>query len=109
VLIYDGNCGFCRRWVARARRLDWHDRVRFLPMQDREAGRVSGRSSHALAQAVHLVRPDGKVFAGAAAVREYFRFVPGGFLVRLGFAIPGATAFAEWVYAWIARTWGPVR
>jgi predicted DCC family thiol-disulfide oxidoreductase YuxK len=82
VLIYDGNCGFCRRWVARARRLDWHD---------------------------NLVRPDGKVFAGAAAVREYFRFVPGGFLVRLGFAIPGATAFAEWVYAWIARTWGPVR
>ena len=107
-LIYDGQCGFCRRWVARARRWDRHGVVRVLPLQDDEARAVSGRPVALLRRAVHFVRPDGAVFAGAAATREFFRYVPGGWLVRAFGAIPGVMPIAESTYRFVARRWGPV-
>lgn len=108
-LVYDGNCGFCRSWVERVRRLDRRRAVRYLPLQDGEAPHTAARAREALQRAVHLVRPDGEVFAGAAAARELFRYLPGGRVVRALLAVPGAMPAAERVYAWIARTWGPVR
>ncbi len=108
-LIYDDACGFCRKWVRRFKRLDRRDAVALLPLQVPEAAAIAGRTRQALTLAVHLVRPDGAVFAGAAAVREAFRYVPGGSIVRAAFALPGVEPVAERVYAWIARKWGPVR
>lgn len=107
-LIYDGGCGFCRKWVTRAKKLDRRNAVRLLPLQDPAAPTVSGQVRGRLEQAVHLVRPDGAVFAGAAAVREFCRYVPGGVLVRGALAIPGVQSLADRLYAWVARTWGPV-
>ena len=109
ILIYDASCTFCRKWVFRVKRLDRRDLVRLVPMQDPTAEQTSGRSRAALEQAAHFVRPDGAVFAGAAAAREFFRYVPGGWLVRFALSMPGAMPVAERIYAWIARRWGPVR
>lgn len=108
VLIFDGSCGFCRRWVARVRKLDRHQRIELLPLQDESAPQVSGRDRSQLERAMHLVRPDGAVFAGAAAARELFRYLPGGFVVGAICAIPGVMPVAEHAYAWVARRWGPV-
>lgn len=109
ILIYDGSCGFCTRWVARAKRLDVRGVVRVLPLEDPEAQQLSGRPVAALRQAAHFITPDGVVFAGAAAGRELARYLRGGTLVRLVTAVPGFMAIAERAYAWVARTWGPVR
>ena len=108
ILIYDGQCGFCRRWIDRARRFDRRRVVRFLPRQDDKAEELSGRSSSELAQAAHLVRPDGEVFAGAAAARELIGYLPGGKLVVAISRLPGVMPMAETVYRWIARRFGPV-
>lgn len=106
-LVFDGSCGFCRKWVSLAKRLDRRSVVRLLPFQEEEAPVVTGRPREALERAAHFVRPDGEVFAGAAAAREFFRYVPGGWAV-LGVArIPGVMSVAEWLYRWIARRWGP--
>ncbi len=109
VLIYDGSCGFCRRWVARLKRWDRRDRVRLLPLQDATAVELSGRPRAELAQAVHLVRPDGAVFAGADAVREVLRYLPGGWLPSTLLRPRPVIRIAAHLYRWIARTWGPVR
>jgi acetyl esterase len=108
-LIYDGNCGFCRRWVRRAKRLDTRGVVCILPLQDPEATRLSGQPATALRQAAHFVTPEGAVFAGAAAIREMARYLKCGYVLRLVMAVPGMMPVAERVYAWIARKWGPVR
>lgn len=108
VLIYDSSCDFCRRWVDRVRRWDRSSVIDYLPLQEPAASVVSGRPRWALEVAAHVVRPDGVVFAGAAAARELFRYLPGGWLPRALLSLPGALPLAERVYGWIARKYGPV-
>jgi predicted DCC family thiol-disulfide oxidoreductase YuxK len=107
-LIYDASCTFCRRWVTRLKRWDRRDRLRLLPLQDPAAPALARRPREELERAAHLVGPDGEVFAGAAAAREVFAYLPGGWLPRAVLAVPGVMPLAERVYAWVARTWGPV-
>lgn len=106
--VYDGSCGFCRRWVGRARRLDRTEKVRFIPLQDPDATALSGRSRDALSRAAHFIREDGAVFAGAAAARELLRHLRGGKLAATLMGLPGVMPLAERCYAWVARKWGPV-
>ncbi len=108
VLVFDGHCGFCRRWVRRLATLDRNGRLVLLPLQAPEATALTGQPLERLRMAAHLVRPDGMVFAGAAAAGEAFRYLRGGWVVRGVLAIPGAMPLAERVYAWIARRFGPV-
>ncbi len=108
ILIYDSDCEFCCRWVARLKRLDGSDLSRLIPLQDPAARALSGRGAEQLRMAAPFVRPDGEVFAGAAAVREAARYLRGGSLVLGVAAIPGAMPLAERLYGWVARRWGPV-
>ncbi len=101
-LIYDGACGFCTRWVERVRRWDVRDRVALLTLQDPSALELSGRTAEALTMAMHLVLPDGRVFAGADAARELCSFLPWGWLPRVAFWVPGAMPIARRVYAAVA-------
>ncbi len=103
-LVYDGECGFCRRWVAAVRRWDRAGRVRAVPLQDGAAWEdLPGLTRPALEQAVHLVSPDGRVFAGAAAAPPLLALLPWGRILALPLALPGAGRVAAAGYGWIAR------
>lgn len=108
-LIYDASCGFCRKWVGRLKRWDRREVIRLLPLDDPAATTLAGRSVEELQQAAHIVTPEGRVFAGAAAMREALRYVPFGWAPRAALSLPGALPVAERMYRWIARRWGPVR
>ncbi len=56
----------------------------------------------ALAAAMHLVRPDGRVYPGADAIPELLRLFPGKRWLAPLFAIPGVLPLARWIYARIA-------
>ncbi len=104
VLLYDGDCGFCRSWVPRWRRLT-RGRVAFRPYQD-PAARPPDVSREALAREIHLVLPDGRVFAGfGALVRSLHAAAPRrwGWLLFAYRRVPGFRPTAEAVYARIAR------
>ncbi len=68
VLLYDGNCGFCRIWIDYWRTLT-RDRIEYVGSQD-AGGQHSQISPDAFARSVQLVRPDGSVASGAKAVFE---------------------------------------
>ncbi len=66
LLIFDGECDFCRRWIASWR---WKtgDLIEYAPYQDAST-RCPNIPSESLQQAVHLVEPDGHVSRAAEAV-----------------------------------------
>ena len=108
-LIYDGTCGFCRRWVERLRRWDRRGALEMVPFQapDLEA-RFPGVSRRECADRIHLVDEQGAVHRGASAAREALRRLPVGWLWALPFHLPGVLAVADRAYVWVAHRWGPL-
>ena len=74
VLVYDGTCDFCERWIERWRRVTG-DRVRYAPFQE-IASSVPDVPPTAFAQAVHLLEPDGRRSRGAEAVFRALAYAP---------------------------------
>ncbi len=66
VVLFDGDCGFCRLWVERWRAATG-PAVAYEPYQS-AAARFPQISRDECAKAVHLVEPDGRVRRGADAV-----------------------------------------
>lgn len=102
-LIYDGDCGLCRASVARLQSWDRERRIALVPFQDEAGTRRFGLAFPALAAAMHLVLPDGRVFAGADAIPELLRYLPGKGWLRWLFAVPGVRPVARRVYRYVAE------
>ena len=102
-LIYDGECGLCRKAVALVSAWDRDGRLTLIPFQDEARVASFGLELPALAAAMHLVLPDGRVFAGADAAPELLRLFPGKRWLAGLFRVPGVRPVARAVYAWIAR------
>jgi len=101
LLVYDGNCGFCKRWVARWQRVTG-DRVAYAPSQE-AALRVPDIPESAFAEAVHLIEPDGRRSRGAEAVFRALAYAPR----RRGWLwayrhVPGFRGLTEWCYRLVA-------
>jgi acetyl esterase len=102
-LIYDGECGFCRQTVAMISKWDRERRLTLIPFQDEARVAAFRIPFPALAAAMHLVLPDGRVLAGADAAADLLRLLPGKRWLAYVFAVPGVLPVARRVYAWIAR------
>ncbi len=101
LLLYDGDCGFCRRWVAR-----WigatGEAVEYAPYQE-AAGRFPEIPITEFKQAVQLLEPEGGVYRGAEAV---FRLLARSGAKRWPFwcyrQVPGFAAISERAYRFVA-------
>jgi predicted DCC family thiol-disulfide oxidoreductase YuxK len=66
VLVFDGDCGFCRLWIERWRAAT-RGAIDYEPYQS-AASRFPQVRAEDFARAVHLIEPDGRVRRGADAV-----------------------------------------
>ncbi len=66
LVIFDGDCSFCRRWVARWKNVA-NDKLDFEPYQS-AAAKFPEIPKENFGQALHLVDSDGTVTRGAQAV-----------------------------------------
>ena len=100
VLVYDGDCGFCRRWITRWQELTG-ERVEYVPFQEASvASRFPEIPREQFTQAVVLIGTDGSVWTGAEAV---VRTLGWGWL-RWAYARgPGVAAVAESAYQLVAK------
>jgi len=104
LLIYDGDCNFCKFWIRR-----WQyytgDAIDYAPFQDSSITTQFPELSRTdLASAVHLVEPGGNVISGAEAVFHSLSNNPRW--QRLAHWYSRFATFAqvtEWSYAFIAR------
>jgi predicted DCC family thiol-disulfide oxidoreductase YuxK len=104
VVLYDGTCRMCTRLARLLRRLDRHDTIEVVAGQDVPIEtRFPWITRAALAEALHLVQPGGATIAGAEAVTEIVRLLPGGALPAAVLRLPGVRDFADAGYRWVAR------
>ncbi len=102
LLIWDGDCGFCRAWIARWKRATG-ERVEYAPYQE-VASRFPEIPVEQFKQAVQLIEPDGRWSQGAEAVFRSLAYAPGGgWLLWLYRKVPGFAGASEWCYRIVAR------
>jgi predicted DCC family thiol-disulfide oxidoreductase YuxK len=107
VLVYDGDCGFCRLWIDRWRSITG-DRVRYAPFQE-AAAQFPQIPREAFARAVQLILPDGSNYSAAQAVFRSLAFVPGyAWMLWLYENVPGVAMVTERLYAFVARHRNPL-
>ena len=102
LLVFDGDCGFCRFWVARWRHRSG-DRVEYVPSDAAETvERVPSLQPDRLARAVHLIEPNGRVSAGAEAVFRLLAHGGSRIPLTLYSRLPVVAAVSERAYALVA-------
>ncbi|MHC5211511.1 MAG: thiol-disulfide oxidoreductase DCC family protein, partial [Planctomycetota bacterium] len=102
LLVYDGDCGFCLRWIARWKRLTGA-RVRYAPYQQ-VADQLPDLSEEDFRRSVWFVEPDGRRSRAAEAVFRSLATSPGHrWPLRLYRRVPGVRPLTEWAYRVVAR------
>jgi predicted DCC family thiol-disulfide oxidoreductase YuxK len=102
ILIYDGNCGFCKKWVERWQVLTG-DTVDYAPYQE-VADHFPKISKDEFAEAVKFVDQDERIYSAAEAVFQLMRHKEAGGEWGLWFYkyFPGFSLASEFVYRNIA-------
>src|SRR5579864_8689398 len=102
MLVFDGDCSFCRAWVDYWRRLTG-ERVLYTPCQE-IGSRFPNLSQKDFAAAVSLFLPTGEVRIAAHAVFSLLNFVSGKrWMLWMYVQIPGFALIAELLYRVVAR------
>jgi len=106
LLLYDGHCGLCHRWVRRVARHDARaDRFRFAPLEGETARRALAPAQRAALPDSIVVRTrSGELLTQAGAVRHLVDRLgrpPGLFLMTLPMRLP--CPIADAVYRGVAR------
>ncbi len=101
IVIYDGDCGFCKWLLAGLLAWDRGPRLRPLPLGTPDADALLADLTPAQrAASWHLVAPDGSRLSGGAALPALLRELPAGAPPAALFAaIPGPT---DRGYRWVA-------
>lgn len=104
MLLYDGDCGFCRSWVARLRRWDADHALEFVTARDRHRRHdLPAIDDEALDRAMHLVTPDGHVHLGGRAVGPIVSRLPRARFITVLLGIPLVQRLVDWGYAEVAQ------
>lgn len=103
LLVFDGECQFCRRWIARWQRATG-DAISYLPFQDESvAARFPEIPRENFERAVILILPDGSLCNGAAAVfRSLSEAGRERWLYHLYQKFPGVAEMTELFYEEVA-------
>src|SRR5258706_11179176 len=104
LLIFDGDCNFCRHWIARWKN-STGDAVDYIEFQDASiATRFPEISRDQFEQAVQLIEPDGSVYAGAeAALRSLAHGSHSHWQLWCYEKLTGIAFVAEFFYRLVAR------
>ena len=104
VVIYDGDCVFCRGQVRNLKRFDGKNRLAYLSLHDPQVSELCPNLTHEdLMKQMYVVSPDKKIFGGAAALRYLSRRLPKLWLAAPFLHIPFSLPLWQWTYDQIAK------
>jgi predicted DCC family thiol-disulfide oxidoreductase YuxK len=107
VLVFDGDCSFCRLWIGR-----WHDitgdSLEYEPYQ-KIAEQFPQIPRENFARSVQLILPSGESFSAAHAVFRSLASVRGwAWMLWLYLHLPGFAPATEAAYRFVARNRNPL-
>lgn len=105
VVIYDGQCNFCRAQVSRLRRWDCcGGRLSFLSLHDpRVAERYPDLSHDQLMEQMYVIDVTGQSHGGADAVKFLSRRLPLLWIAAPLLHLPGTARLWRWMYRQVAK------
>jgi predicted DCC family thiol-disulfide oxidoreductase YuxK len=102
VVVFDGDCGFCRFWIAKWRHRTGHT-VEYQPFQDPHIPqRFPEIPRDQFARAVQLIETDGRVSGAAEAVARLLALSGKGSVLWAYEHLPGIAPVTERTYRLIA-------
>jgi predicted DCC family thiol-disulfide oxidoreductase YuxK len=102
-VIYDGECGYCRKQMNRMRGRDFRRQFAFVPSGAPDLiERFPQLAGEDFNLGLRMVEPDGRVHVGADAVYQVARRLSGTRWIAWVFRAPGIAWLARRVYAKIA-------
>jgi predicted DCC family thiol-disulfide oxidoreductase YuxK len=113
LIIFDGECRFCRAQVARLARWDRAGRLAFISLHDaRVSQRFPDLTHEQLMQDMYLVDRHGVRHRGAAVLRYLSWRLRPLWLAAPWLHIPGSLPVWQWLYRQVARRryrWGQAK
>jgi predicted DCC family thiol-disulfide oxidoreductase YuxK len=102
LMIWDGECHFCRRWIERWREITT-GKVEYVTYQE-AANQFPEIPIDQFKRAVAFIEPDGKAFFAAEAVYRSLRYRSSRRWLAWSYdRVPGFAAVSELAYKFIAR------
>jgi predicted DCC family thiol-disulfide oxidoreductase YuxK len=104
VLLYDAGCRLCRFAARVVTKLDRHDELALLGLEDASADRLLEHvSDEERVSSLRLVLADGRMLSGGAAALNVLERLPATRLLALTVTLLHAQRAAEAAYALVAR------
>ncbi|HXI38901.1 MAG TPA: lipase maturation factor family protein [Bryobacteraceae bacterium] len=101
LLVFDGDCSFCRIWIGFWKQLTG-GQIEYAPYQE-AAERFPEVPHENFTRAVQLILPNGEVLSAGHAVLRLLAHVPGYAWILWTYRnVPGVAAVTEWLYRLIA-------
>ena len=103
LVLYDGDCAFCRRTMRFARRRDPRHRLRFVAMQSPDGRTLLAQHALPLDEYDSIVLIEaGTVHLRSSAILRICRYLSGAWpMLHIGIVLP--RRFRDWLYAAVAR------
>jgi predicted DCC family thiol-disulfide oxidoreductase YuxK len=104
IILYDGHCRFCTQSAKKLARRVGPSVVRSVNFQDDGvlAG-FPGVPYDACMKRIHVIQPDGKVYAGAGAIARLFRTFPLIGVLAYLYYVPIVKQLADLGYWFVAK------
>jgi predicted DCC family thiol-disulfide oxidoreductase YuxK len=103
VIVYDGNCAFCRRSILEIRRRDRDKRFLYMP---RQTPGIEVQYPQATVgdfdTGLRLIDSSGDLYIGADAIHQIVSRLPVWRRLAWAYRVPLFRTFAKWAYARVA-------
>jgi len=102
IVLYDGDCGFCRVMLAMLLTRDRANRIDPVSIQSaRGEELLIDMTRHDRLKSLHVIDAEGALYSGGAGIHVVFDALPWGMLIaRVARRFPKATSSA---YEWVAK------
>ena len=105
VVIFDGECDFCRSQVSKLSRLDWSgNRLSFISLHDpRVADRYPDLTHEQMMEQMYVIDGQDRRHPGGDAVRYLSRRLPLLWIAAPILHLPGSAGLWRWLYNQVAK------